>query len=160
MAANTIGSVRRVDRADGVILHVAPSPAAVWATVRLIGMLLVVGLVALTAVYLTEGSGGRTTWHVVWGVAGVLLVWWYIGRPIAPLLRTGRGQVTLTVDAVRVDLVANGAALASWPRGDVEDVSGVARVGGAADRPARRAVGDAVVWTAGRRVAVRRRHVA
>src|SRR5688500_7209297 len=84
MAANTVGCVRRIDRPDAVVLHVARSRRALWAAVRLIGVLLLgVATIAL-AIYLTDGGmvfPNAYATDAIWRVAGtcgaVLLLWWY-----------------------------------------------------------------------------------
>ena len=137
MAANRVGSVRRIDRPDAVILHVARSRRALWAASRLsIVMLLAVATIGL-GIYLSDGgivfrnsNVADAIWRVMWTCGGVLLLWWYVGRHIPPLVLTAaRQRVTIEIDTRwhRLDIKTAGGVDAppptySWPAGAIEDV--------------------------------------
>ena len=148
MAANTLGSVRRTDRPDAVILHVAGSRRALWAAVRLIGILILATATIALAAYLADGgivlsaaNMHDAVWRVTWTCGGVILIWWYVARHIPPLLRTARQRVTIEIDARRRRLEidtgggsdgggADGLSKQSWPSAAIADILVAPRLGG------------------------------
>ena len=142
MAANVVGSVRRRDRPEAVVLHIAGSRHALWSALRLIAVL-ILGLATIVIAFVLTRSDPWSKrlvgdeWRLmVWCCAGAAVLWWQVGRNVPRLLATALEHVTIRINVDELEVLTRrgpeGAALRTpWARSGIDDVLVTPRSGGA-----------------------------